>query len=66
MLHKWGLRSTSGCDCGYEKQTAIHITDDCNTRRLQGGMQEATQSQNRRSAMVELPGHTNLIEDSRI
>ncbi|KAF0760127.1 Uncharacterized protein FWK35_00010597 [Aphis craccivora] len=32
--------STSGCDCGYEKQTAIHITDDCNTRRLHGGMQE--------------------------
>ena len=28
MLHKWGLRPTPGCDCGYAKQTAIHITDD--------------------------------------
>ncbi|VVC44473.1 Hypothetical protein CINCED_3A008654 [Cinara cedri] len=40
MLHKWGLGPTPGCDCGYEKQTAIHIADDCNTRRLQGGMKE--------------------------
>jgi len=40
MLHKWGPISLPGCDCGYVKQTATHIVNECNIRRLQGRMKE--------------------------
>lgn len=40
MLFKWGMRSSSGCDYGHEKQTATHITDEFSIRRFQGGMKE--------------------------
>lgn len=47
MLHKWGLRPTSGCNCGYEKQTVIHITDDCNTRRHKEECKSYTEPQHK-------------------
>ncbi|XP_017300807.1 ATP-dependent RNA helicase p62-like [Diaphorina citri] len=32
-LHKWGLKSSAACDCGAEKQTILHIIQDCPRRR---------------------------------
>ncbi|VVC40554.1 Hypothetical protein CINCED_3A010466 [Cinara cedri] len=39
MLHKWGLKDTPQCDCGYETQTANHIVKECPIHSIQGGME---------------------------
>ncbi|KAI5696536.1 hypothetical protein M8J75_014216 [Diaphorina citri] len=39
-LHKWGLKSSAACDCGAEKQTILHIIQDCPRRRCSGDLKD--------------------------
>ncbi|KAI5730977.1 hypothetical protein M8J77_002861 [Diaphorina citri] len=39
-LHKWGLKSSAACDCGAEKQTILHIMQDCPRRRYSGDLKD--------------------------
>ena len=39
LMKKWGLKSTSACECGVLEQTVDHIIDDCPHHRPPNGEQ---------------------------
>ena len=44
LLWKWGKRTSPGCDCGAELQTAQHIVEECPTRSFPGGLEASVMS----------------------
>lgn len=38
-MHKWRLRDSQTCDCGYQTQTIKHIKAECRLRKFNQGIE---------------------------